>query len=103
MRDKVSGCDRWLLAATFKLCRRSRAAMGDWPSRATAISSIYLRIERVFNALYRVPALGGTSTKLIADVDSAVTFSPDGKRLAFLRRSTGRGETAIVVSNADGS
>ena len=35
--------------------------------------------------LYRSPLLGGTPQKLAEDVDSNVTFSPDGKQLAFMR------------------
>ena len=35
--------------------------------------------------LYRAPLLGGTAQKLAADVDSNVTLSPDGKKLAFVR------------------
>ena len=63
----------------------------------------YLELDRVFNTLYQIPALGGTARKLIADVDSAVTVAPDGTRLAFLRRTTRTGETAILVAKADGS
>ncbi len=53
-------------------------------------------------ALYRVPALGGNSTKLISDVDSPVSFSPDGQRLTFVRGSF-KGEYALMVANADGT
>lgn len=35
--------------------------------------------------LYRAPVLGGTPQRLAADVDSNITFSPDGARFAFLR------------------
>jgi len=35
--------------------------------------------------LYRAPLLGGTPERLAEDVDSNVTFSPDGHRLAFMR------------------
>jgi eukaryotic-like serine/threonine-protein kinase len=35
--------------------------------------------------LYRAPLLGGTPERLAADVDSNVTFSPDGRKLAFMR------------------
>ena len=35
--------------------------------------------------LYRAPLLGGTPQKLASDVDSNVTFSPDGSEFAFLR------------------
>jgi serine/threonine protein kinase len=33
--------------------------------------------------LYRAPVLGGTPQKLVANVDSNVTFSPDGRSLAY--------------------
>ena len=53
--------------------------------------------------LYQVPVLGGTSRKIASDVNSAVTFSPDGRRLAFIREIVSHGEQALVVSNADGT
>jgi len=53
--------------------------------------------------LYQMPALGGTTKKLIVDIDSVVTFSPDGKQLAFLRGYPLQGETAVLVANADGT
>jgi eukaryotic-like serine/threonine-protein kinase len=53
--------------------------------------------------LYKIPVLGGTAKKLIADVDGRVTFSPDGKRVAFVRRSNAINETAVVMANEDGS
>ena len=34
--------------------------------------------------LYRAPVLGGTPQKLVSDVDTNITFSPDGKSLAYL-------------------
>src|SRR6266436_620380 len=53
--------------------------------------------------LYRVPMVGGTPRKLITDVDSAVTFSPDGKRLAFMRNSNKRAEAALIAADSDGT
>ncbi len=53
--------------------------------------------------LYQVPVVGGTPRKLISNVGSAVTFSPDGKRLAFIRHFVEQGEHALMVANADGS
>ena len=35
--------------------------------------------------LYRAPLLGGTPEKLTADVDSQITISPDGSKIAFMR------------------
>lgn len=55
-----------------------------------------------FSTLYRVPVIGGDPQKLVFNVDSAVTFSPDGKRLTFKRHSTETGEDSLVVVGADG-
>ncbi len=54
------------------------------------------------SALYQMSVLGGAARKLITDIDSAVTFSPDSKQLAFLRGYPS-GETALLVADADGS
>jgi serine/threonine protein kinase len=61
--------------------------------------------------LYRAPLLGGTPERLAADVDSNVTFSPDGHQAAFMRynnpdpgkyrlivRSTDSGEEKVLAS-----
>jgi serine/threonine protein kinase len=34
--------------------------------------------------LYRAPVLGGTPQKLVTDVDTNITFSPDGRTLAYV-------------------
>ncbi|MBS1810173.1 MAG: PD40 domain-containing protein [Acidobacteria bacterium] len=54
-------------------------------------------------ALYQMPVLGGTTKKLIAKVAGAVTFSPNGQQLAFVRDDQNQGETAIIKVNTDGS
>jgi serine/threonine protein kinase/Tol biopolymer transport system component len=51
--------------------------------------------------LYQVPVLGGSPKKLIDDVDSPITFAPDGKQFAFVRHSTE--ESSVLIVNADGS
>ena len=56
-----------------------------------------------FAVLYQVPTLGGTARRLISDVGSNVTFSPDGKRLAFIRNLVEQGEQALMMAGADGS
>ncbi len=53
--------------------------------------------------LYQVSALGGAFRKIIANVDSAVSFSPDGKRVAFVRRFSDRAEDSLIVANVDGT
>jgi Tol biopolymer transport system component/DNA-binding winged helix-turn-helix (wHTH) protein len=52
-------------------------------------------------ALYRLPALGGVSTKLLEDVHSPITLSPDGGRMAFVRNSGG--QSALMTADADGA
>lgn len=54
------------------------------------------------DVLYQVALLGSTPRKLLVDLDSPVTFSPDGKRFAFIRRYTNQGESALMIANSDG-
>ena len=53
--------------------------------------------------LYGVPALGGASRQIVSDVGSAVSFSPDGKRMVYRRTIQDKGEDELVIANADGS
>jgi len=53
--------------------------------------------------LYRIPALGGEPRRILADLVSPIALSPDGRRLAFVRRYPAAGETAVIVANSDGS
>ena len=54
-------------------------------------------------SLYRIPVLGGSGQKIVEDVDSRITFSPDGTRFAFLRGSPSEGRNYLMVANADGT
>jgi Tol biopolymer transport system component len=54
--------------------------------------------------LYRVPILGGAPAKILEKIDGPVTFSPDGKRMAFVRASfPDQEQSALVIANKDGS
>jgi eukaryotic-like serine/threonine-protein kinase len=59
----------------------------------------------IYNTLFRVPSLGGTPRKLLFDVDSSVAFSPDGKRIAFLRGQPDDQipKSALMIADADGA
>ncbi len=46
--------------------------------------------------LYRAPTLGGPSRRLVADAEKFVTFSPDGKTMAFIRSST-----SVMLADAE--
>ena len=52
-------------------------------------------------SLIRVPTLGGPSIKLLDDIATAVSVSPDGRQLAFMRAKNREAE--LVVASADGS
>ena len=64
--------------------------------------------------LYRAPLLGGTPERLAEDVDSNITFSPDGQSIAFMRydnpepgkyrlmvKSLGSGEETALTGGAN--
>lgn len=53
--------------------------------------------------LYQVPVIGGTPKKVLEDVDSPVTFSPDSKQFAFTRGYPATREAALMIANADGT
>ncbi len=53
--------------------------------------------------LYRIPSLGGTAQQIIVDVDSPISFSPDGKRFAFIRQVSKNKKSNLMLANSDGS
>ncbi len=63
----------------------------------------YTQIREDFsiNTLYQVPTLGGKPKKLIEDVDSPVTFSPDGKQFAFMRHVTKTSEDLVYITGTN--
>jgi Tol biopolymer transport system component/DNA-binding winged helix-turn-helix (wHTH) protein len=54
--------------------------------------------------LLRAPVLGGSPRVVVHDVDSAITFSPEGKRMAYLRMNSPEvGKSQVLTANADGT
>ena len=54
--------------------------------------------------IFRIPILGGTSPRKIAeDVSSCPTFSPDGKQIAFTRDTPDKKRRLIIANAEDGS
>jgi len=58
--------------------------------------------ENPTGLLYKIPVLGGTEKRLVVDLDHVLTFSPDAKKIAFLRFPKA-GHTNLVIANEDGS
>jgi serine/threonine protein kinase/Tol biopolymer transport system component len=60
--------------------------------------------EHTLASLYRAPVLGGTPPQLlIKDVDSPVTFSPDGQRIAYLREHHDTPFFDLLIAHSDGT
>ncbi len=57
----------------------------------------------VSSNLYMIPTFGGSARKLISNVTSAVTLSPDGQNVAFIRNMADVGEDVVIVAEANGS
>jgi eukaryotic-like serine/threonine-protein kinase len=56
-----------------------------------------------FKYLYAMPMLGGPARKLTTDVDSPVTFSPNGSRFVYEHCNQPRNDIELKIANADGS
>jgi Tol biopolymer transport system component len=53
--------------------------------------------------LYRVSVIGGDSQELVEGVETGVDFSPDGRRMAYLRYEATKDTSYLFVANSDGS
>lgn len=69
-------------------------------------SAVYFAMftpDEPLRAIYRIPILGGTPRKLVAGVDSFPTFSPDGRRMAWIRADYPEsGSSVLMVADSDG-
>ena len=64
---------------------------------------LFSRSDGLHPSLYRVSSLGGEARKVLDDVGNA-DFSPDGRRIAFLRWKTEPRESSVIgVVGLDGS
>jgi serine/threonine protein kinase/Tol biopolymer transport system component len=63
----------------------------------------YLENQVETGTLYRVSKLGGGRRKILDDVNTAVTFSPDGAWLAFVRINRALDTPDLIVARADGT
>jgi serine/threonine protein kinase len=67
----------------------------------------YRKAQDTSNAyffLYRSPIFGGTPQTVARDIDSDITFSPDGRRIAYLRyNSPDVGKYSILTASLEGT
>jgi serine/threonine protein kinase len=70
-------------------------------------NSIYFtkdeKTEKNVYSLYRAPVLGGNPERIVHDIGSGISFSPDRSHIVFLRFKRNEGEGDLIVANADGS
>jgi len=59
--------------------------------------------NNLYSSLFKIPVLGGSPVEVVRDIDTGAGFSPDGKRLAFLRGVPDKGTVELHIANADGS
>ena len=59
--------------------------------------------NHLFQFLYSMPVLGGQPHQVLRDIDSPVSFSPDGKQFAFMRGVPDKNTIEVRIANADGS
>jgi eukaryotic-like serine/threonine-protein kinase len=60
--------------------------------------------SRSLKYLYRAPVLGGTPEKLVTDIDSNISLSPDGKKFAYLLGNNPKvGEYRLIIRSVEGS
>jgi len=100
LRNVATGSDTQILAP-------DPAAIG---SPAFSIDTNYIFYRKATDAtqaswnIYRMPVLGGSPQRLAGDVDLGPTFSPDGKRMAYMRANDPEvGKFRILSANLDGT
>src|SRR5262249_41750452 len=55
------------------------------------------------NKLYQTPLLGGGHREMMSNVDSPITFSPNGEYFAFVRHTPTLQETSLIIASPKGS
>ena len=53
--------------------------------------------------LWQIPFLGGTPRQLLTGVGTVVSFSPDGRQMAYVRSVGNGAQTEVVIAASDGS
>src|SRR5271165_990777 len=85
-------------------------ATGLYRHLAFAPDGNYVYFEKAVNSqgtefdLYRAPVLGGVPKTIVRDIDSDITFSPEGRRIAYIRANDPElGKYRLLAASPDGS
>jgi eukaryotic-like serine/threonine-protein kinase len=64
----------------------------------------YVRYDDgMYAYLNRIPILGGSAEVILRDIDTAPSFAPDGRALAFVRDDYNQSTSTLYVARSDGS
>src|SRR5439155_23710926 len=103
---RASGSATSRPTATPKSFRRRRctiSACAFLPTATTCTSCVVKLEVRSLKYLHRAPVLGGTPQKLVTDIDTNITFSPDGRRFAFvLDNNPAPGKYRLIIRSLSG-
>ncbi len=62
----------------------------------------FVVVEGASSTLYRVPSLGGPRVKVLSNIASPVSFSPDGREMTFTRSSGEKYQRHLMIASNDG-
>lgn len=60
-------------------------------------------VELAHSKLYQIPVLGGNPRMLLDQVDTGVSFSPDGTQMTYAVQDASVGSMQIMIAKSDGS
>ena len=99
LRNIVTGSDTQVVPPSASIRNVAFSPDGNYIYYRQALNGI----ASDFN-IYRTPVLGGTPKAVIHDVDTEFAFSPDGRRMAYLRANNPEtGKYRVLSANLDGS
>ena len=84
----VPPSDKWFLGVTFSPDGNYIYYVAGEKSSETA-------------TLYQMPVLGGPPKKLVEDLSTPVTFSPDGRQVTFIRSGFPNAEDSLIIASLD--
>jgi serine/threonine protein kinase len=100
LRNVPTGSDTQVVAPTAS----------DYASLAFSSDGNHFYFRKAVNALfthhdlYRAPLLGGNPQMIVRNVDSDITFSPDGHRIAYIRVNDPEiGKYRLLTATSDGN